>query len=206
MNQHKGFTLIEILIALTVFAILAAITSSTLYHAFSIRTRINEQAQRLSELQLAVSIMQQDTLQTIERSISGTDQHLFAHFIGQAKYLELTRDGNVNPQSIEQRSTLKRVALACEGDKLLRRSWESLDTVDRNKSEDKILLSHLTDCHFNYLNQNLQVLNEWRDQAVTQDQNKEPLPKAIQINVTLKTWGQMNLLFIIPGALYAAKA
>ena len=53
MTRVKGFTLIEILIALTVFAILATITSSTLYYAFNTRTRVNEQSERLSTLQLA---------------------------------------------------------------------------------------------------------------------------------------------------------
>ncbi|NYQ85965.1 GspJ family T2SS minor pseudopilin variant LspJ, partial [Escherichia coli] len=69
MIKNKGFTLIEILIALTVFAILATITSSTLYYAFNTRTRVNAQAERLNALQLAISIIQQDTSQTVERAI-----------------------------------------------------------------------------------------------------------------------------------------
>lgn len=203
MKHSNGFTLLEILIALTLFAILATITSSILYHAFTIRTRVTAQAEQLSALQLAISIIQQDTLQSVDRPVRGNDQRLFPSFIGQARYLELTRDGNLNPKSLEKRSTLKRIALLCEEGNLIRRTWETLDVVDRNKVENKVLLTDLTSCQFNYLNQTLQVLNEWRAQAVTQSQVKEPMPKAIQLNLTLKTWGQLNLLFIIPGALYA---
>ncbi|MBL7481003.1 type II secretion system minor pseudopilin GspJ [Legionella bononiensis] len=203
MKKYTGFTLIEILIALTVFAILATITSSTLYYAFNARTRVNEQAERLNSLQLAISIIQQDTTQTVERPIRGNEMRLFPGFVGQAQYLELTRDGVINPKSIEKRSSLKRIALVCQDGTLIRRTWSSLDPLDRNIYEDKELVNNLSDCYFNYLNQNLQVLSEWREQALAQNQRKEPLPKAIQINLKLNDWGKLNLLFIIPEALYA---
>lgn len=205
MTRSQGFTLIEILIALTLFAILATITSSILYHAFTIRTQVNAQAEQLSALQMAISIVQQDTLQTVDRPVRGNDQLLHAAFVGQAQYMEFTRDGHLNPKSIEKRSTLKRVALLCKEGKLLRRTWESLDVVNRSKFEDKVLLADLVQCQFNYLNQTLQVLSEWRAEVVTQNQNKEPSPKAVQLNLKLKTWGAVSLLFIIPGALYATQ-
>lgn len=203
MKKSRGFTLIEILIALTVFAILVTITTSSLYYAFDTRTRVTIQAEKLNTLQLAVSLIQQDISQTVERAIRGNEMHLFPIFVGQPQYLEFTRDGYINPQSAEKRSTLKRVALVCIDGTLIRRTWSTLDPTKRNVSEDKILLDGITKCHFNYLNQSSQLLTEWREQAVNQNQHKEPLPQAIQINLTLKEWGEMNLLFAIPEALYA---
>jgi general secretion pathway protein J len=200
----QGFTLLEVLIALTVFAILATITSSSLYYAFTTRTRVNEQSDRLGALQLAISIIEQDSIQTVERGIRGNEMRLFPPFIGRLQYIELTRDGNVNPKSMEKRSTLIRVAYLCEGNKLLRRTWASLDPKDRNTFEDKILIDNLKECHFNYLNKNLQLLPEWREQARIPNQHPETLPQAIQVNASLTDWGEMNLLFVIPGALYAA--
>lgn len=203
MKHFKGFTLIEILIALTVFAILATITSSSLFYAFTTRSRVNAQADRLNTLQLAVSLIQQDTLQTVERAIRGNEMHLFPVFVGQPQYLELTRDGYFNPKSVEKRSTLKRIALLCKDNTLVRRTWGSLDPLDRKIYKDKVLLDNISSCHFNYLNQNSQLLNEWREQAVNQNQEKESLPKAVQINLKISDWGEMNMLFIIPGGLYA---
>jgi len=202
MNK-KGFTLIEILIALTVFAILATLTSSSLYYAFTARTRVNAQADRLNNLQLAVSLIEQDTIQIVDRPIRSNEMRLFSMLVGMPDYVEFTRDGYINPNSIDKRSSLKRVALVCLDKKLVRRTWESLDSKDRNAYGDRILLDNLTDCHFNYLNHTLQLLTKWREQTAQPNQSMELFPKAIQVNVTLQEWGEMNLLFIIPGGLYA---
>ena len=64
---------------------------------------------------MPISLIQQDTRQTVERAIRGNEMRLFPAFLGQTNYLEFTRDGNVNPGSIEKRSTLKRVALCLPG-------------------------------------------------------------------------------------------
>lgn len=204
MKKSKGFTLIEILIALAVFAILATITTSIIYNAFTTRDRVNTQSESLSKLQFAISLIQQDTIQIVERSIRSNEMRLFSAFIGQVNYLEFTRDGVPNPNSIEKRSTLKRIAYVCEKGSLLRRTWSSLDMINRSNYEDKSLLEHLTDCHFGYLNQSLQVLPEWREQAVNLNQHLEIFPRAIQVNMTLPKQGQINLLFPLPESLYAS--
>lgn len=202
--NNKGFTLIEILVALSIFAILATITSSSLYYAFNTRVRVNKQADQLNQLELTFSILQQDTSQIIARAVRGNEMRLFPTIVGQAEYLEFTRDGIVNPNSMEKRSTLKRIAFVCTDGQLIRRTWATLDPLDRNVYKDHILLNKLSECQFAYLNKNLQSLTEWREQSVDQNQHPEPFPKAFQIKLAYKKLGTMNLLFIIPGALYAA--
>lgn len=203
MNNKKGFTLIELLIALSIFAIIATITSSTMYYAFTTRDRVAKHAQQLVTLQLAISLLERDTSQIVERPIRSTDMQEFAAFTGQPKYMELTRSGMANPQSLEKRSTLKRVAYVCKGAQLLRRSWGSLDAVNRDKYDDRVLINNLAKCQFNYLNQNLQVLPEWHGSAPSQNQKSETLPKAVQVILTLNNWGNGNFLFPLPKAIYA---
>jgi len=204
MNKATfGYTLLEIMVALAVFAILATITSSAMYHAFNTRARVSAQADRLNALQLAITLMERDTEQVVERAVLGNEMHLFPAFIGQAQYIEFTRGGLVNPKGAEQRSTLKRVAFVCQGDKLIRRSWVHLDTLKRNQYQDRIVLDNLEKCTFAYLTHNRQILTEWRENALQQNQKKAALPIAVQFNLTLHDWGNMSLLFVLPEGLYA---
>ncbi len=201
MKINRGYTLIEVMVALAVFAILAAITSQALYHAFDTRARVNQQASQLNELQLAMTLLMRDTQQMVERPVRGNEMHLFPPFVGQPQYVEFTRGGLVNPQGKERRSTLKRVAYLCEGLTLVRRTWENLDSLNRKQYQDKIVLDNLKECSFAYLSQARQLLPEWREYAIQQNQKKETLPIAIQLTLT-PHWGNMSLLFIIPEALY----
>ncbi|MBA2652117.1 MAG: GspJ family T2SS minor pseudopilin variant LspJ [Tatlockia sp.] len=202
-QKQQGYTLIEILIALAVFAILATITASSMYYAFETRARVTAQADRLNALQLALVLMERDIEQIVLRNARGKDMLIYPALDGQSKYVEFTRSGFANPNSDEKRSILKRVAYLCQNNSLLRRTWVALDAADRKAYQDKILLTELTHCEFSYLNSNVQNLSEIRASAVQPNQRAEPLPKAIQMNLTLNHWGNINYLFVIPGSLYA---
>ena len=202
MKTTQGYTLIEIMVALAVFAILSAMTASTMQHAFSTKEHVAAQANQLGTLQLAITLMSKDTEQVIDRPIMGNEMRSFPPFVGESHYLEMTRGGLLNPNGLEHRSTLKRIAYLCQNKNLIRRSWDSLDTPERDQYHDIVILDQLNACHFSYIAANKQTLNEWHNYAVQQNQKKENLPSAIQLNVSLKKWGQMSLVFPLTEAIY----
>jgi len=198
--MSRGFTLIEIMIALVLFAILASITTSAMYHAFDTRERISKQANQLNAIQLAVSLIKQDTEQAISRQSLGNEQHEFAPFVGQTHYVEFTRDGLINPDGLEQRSTLMRVAYLCKNRQFIRRHWERVDTPARDQHQDRVLLDNLDDCAFAYLTHTKKIQTTWGE--YDSNQNTATWPIALQVTFTWPAFGNMNALFIIPGALY----
>lgn len=198
----RGFTLLEILVALVVFAILATITSSTMYYAFNTRTRVTDQAERLVMLELAITLLQRDIEQTVPRSVLGNEMRLFPIFVGQPTYVEFTRGGLINPGNKEQRSTLKRVAWLCKNNNLIRRTFNSLDSVSRDHYSDTVVLDSLLLCKFAYLDTSSQVLDEWRGGETGTASSPDTLPKAIRISLTLNHWGDSSFLFLLPRALY----
>lgn len=201
-RKTKAYTLIEILIALAVFALLAVITSSVMYYAFNTRSRVNLQADRLNQLQASLTLMSRDMRQVTNRFVHGNDIKRIAPFVGKNVYVEFTRGGYTNPQAIERRSTLKRIGYLCEKNRLIRRSWPMLDSPIRSQYRDKTMLDNLSECSFKYVARNKQTLPTWQAFARQQNQNAENLPTAIRLDIKLKAWGEMNLLFILPGALY----
>lgn len=203
MKINRGFTLLEVLVALAVFAILATLTSTAMYQAFNTRARVTLQADRLTQLQLAMALITRDTQQMVTRSVLGNDLHLFSPFTGHANYIEFTRGGDNSSIGNGVYGRLKRVAYLCKKNQLVRRTWEVLDGPNRAQNQDKILITDLDKCKFAFLTHNQHVLTEWHEYALQTDQRQETLPPALQFNLNLHDWGNMSLLFIIPGALYA---
>lgn len=203
MNQRAGFTLLEILVALSVFAILATLTSSVMYHAFNTRALVTQQADRLSAVQLAMARIQRDTQQITTRTVRGNQLHVIPAFIGRTDYSEFTRSGEANPNDNTPLSTFRRIAYVCHDNQLIRRSWDAADTPNRQRFQDTVLLDKLNQCKLAYLAHDQRVLSTWHTNAIRPNQRREPLPNAIQLTLNLTDWGNMSLLFIIPEALYA---
>lgn len=201
-KEQLGFTLIEVLVALAVFAILATLTSSSMYYAFNTTERLRNVSKRVVSMQLAISMVERDTQQVAFRAVRGNDMRLFSAFIGQPQYIEFSRGGFTNPKAQEKRSTLQRVALICRENKLIRKRWASLDTNDRNNFTEKVLLKNLKKCQFQFLNHNLQILTDWQESPLTDTQQSEPFPKAIQLTIQEDTLGEGIFLFPLPGGLY----
>ncbi len=97
IKVKQGYTLLEVLVALAVFAILSTITASAMYNAFTTRSHVNLQTDQLNSLQIAITLITRDTEQLVERSVLDHDMHSVAPFIGEPSYLEFTRGGDVNP-------------------------------------------------------------------------------------------------------------
>ena len=207
MITRKGFTLLEILIALLIFVILSIVTTTTLYMVFSSRDKVNVQADRLKQLQMALSIIERDIEQFDNRQVHVNQWQFKPSLIGRGDYLEFTRGGIFTPLTNKPHSSLQRIALLYKNHQLIRRTWPRLDTPNDENYSDKVLLDDINSFQFGYLDKNLTVLSEINNAAlnVTQQQQKAtPLPKAIQINLSFKTWGKMSLLFILPEGNYGA--
>ncbi len=201
--NNRGFTLIEIIIALAIFAIIATITSSLLVQSVHLQERVSAHSERLSQIDLAIALLQQDIVQLIPRAVRGNEMHLFPPIIGQAKYFEFTRGGATNPMGIEKKSSLIRVAYVCEQHQLIRRIWQQLDTPDRSHYHDAILLKNLKNCSIEYLGLHNNLVSSWY-QEPPQPHRPKPvfLPKAIKITIAFDQNQPIALSFAMPGALY----
>ena len=202
-HNHKfinGFTLLEILIALMIFAIIAAMTSSAIYYAFNIRERINIQSELLGNIQMVLTLLEKDIKQVISRSVSNNNIN-YPAFIGRIDYIEFTRDG-LFISSNNKNTHLQRIAFKCNHNKLIRRSWTTLDTPKRDSFIDQIMLENVKKCQFSFLDTKLQIIKFWPKKTTTKIQSTEVLPKAIKFDLSLPKFGDASLLFILPAALY----
>jgi general secretion pathway protein J len=192
-NKHKGYTLIEVIIALAIFAILGTISVGLLGRSFDTSARLKAKIDPLAELQLAVARMDRDIAQIVERGSSS--------FVGQTNYAEFVRGGLVIPDESEVKSTLKRVALLCGGDaELIRKTWTRVAPLNPDDFQEQALMHHIESCEFSYLDKDSTWVSEWPMAPTEASTDKPPpLPRAIKLNLTLKNFGSIPLLFVIPG-------
>jgi len=212
----KGFTLVELLLAMSISAIVAVIAYAGIDTAIDASGAVQTQVQRLSDVQRTLDILAEDLLQVRTRAVSnGFDSQEAALRSGayQGVLLELTRGGLANPLSLP-RSELQRVRYVFEDGKLWRQSWPVLDRVDESEvPQSALLLEQVTEFSFAFLpataggnappdHYSLESNagyweNEWNSVQISEDE-VAPLPVAIKVSFTVSDFGGVERLFELP--------
>ncbi|MEM9742703.1 MAG: type II secretion system minor pseudopilin GspJ [Pseudomonadota bacterium] len=129
----RGFTLIEMIVALGVFAILGAMTAQIVGRVVDQFGVLTERGRALTTLNRAMQVMQRDLLQINARTIRDPLGDVRPAVVIQADgTIEFTRAGWANPLN-RKRSTLQRVVYRLEGDILYRAYFLGLDLTPESE-------------------------------------------------------------------------
>ncbi|MDX1454029.1 MAG: type II secretion system minor pseudopilin GspJ [Gammaproteobacteria bacterium] len=162
-NDNRGFTLLEMLVATAVFALLAAMAYGGL-NAMIRQKEITEASQQeLADFRRAITLLERDLAQVqarpIRDAVSGQPVPALTGGVAGFWAIELTRGGWRNPAGL-QRSTLQRVAWSLEGGELVRLSWPVLDQAQDATPLRVVVLEDVEALDFRYLDAG----NEWQEQ------------------------------------------
>jgi general secretion pathway protein J len=193
-RSEGGFTLLEILLALFIFAIISLILTATLHNILNNQSRLQQRSQSFAEVQITLMLFSRDFEQIVNRPIlnfSGTPE---TALVGYAQQITFTHAGFDNPGNVEHRSTLQRARYRLESGKLIREVWPVLDQSPHTQPTKRILMKDITDLRFSYLTEQGRLEKIWPGN----DKEKNKLPRAIQVYLMTKQWGKISQLFIIP--------
>lgn len=198
-NTHHGFTLIEMLVAITIFAVVAAISYSSLSNALLVRERTEEFHHNLTELQLAIQIMDKDFRQIINRPIRdpfGGTETLAALRIGSNdSIVDFTHSGWPNPLHLP-RSELRRVAYLIEDQQLVRQHWQYIDRESSSTAISTTLIEGVENLTVTVIDQNDEVQQFWPiDNSGNEDQTSKALPKGIEVTIEHQEWGEIRRVY-----------
>jgi general secretion pathway protein J len=183
MQNKRGFTLIEILVALLIFTILSAILVSALHQVINIQASVEANAERLRKLQFALLTMSRDIEQTVNRPVLMSSGKKQAVFMGSPQQFTLTHTG----------SSLVRVTYTWSNHSLWRMKWDKLDQMPDASSAKKLLMANVENASFQYLDRDGRFRNDWP--AVSQAD--KALPRAVRVMLTLSNWGTLSQIYVI---------
>lgn len=194
-----GFTLLELLVALAIFGLLAAMSYSGLQAVLKQQAHTEQAADRLGELQKLYLIMQRDIEQIVPRTVRDEFGDAQQPLVG-GDALQLTRGGWRNPAG-RQRSTLQRVGYAYDDEQLVRYSWSVLDRAQDSEPLEQPLIDDVERMGLRYLDGNDEWQEQWPDAvaAINADPADIPaLPKAVEVTIEHKIFGTLVWLFQLP--------
>ncbi len=195
MKRSRGLTLIELLVAVFVFALLATITYEALGRMLGNSEILTSRMERVQDVQLAMRYLESDILQTAPRPIRGDVEEVYQGAL-QANLstqfaLELTRSGWTNLAGLP-RSTQQRLAYQLVDGELARFHWLVLDRTFSNEPVQTVLLDDVESLLFRFLLPSGEWTEQWPPLSSATGTNPRNRPRAVEIRLTLVDEGLLT--------------
>lgn len=197
LARHLAFTLIEVLVAVAIFGILATLAYGTLGRTLTSADMLTGRMERLASIQRTVRYLVDDFMQLAPRPVRDelgdnlvpTLRTDFANNYA----LELTRGGWSNPAGLP-RGTLQRVAYRLEDGELVRYYWPVLDRTLSNEPVAHALLDGVDNMEFRFMQENGEWAEEWPPANRAGPLGLRMRPRAVEIVVSLGDEGIITRL------------
>ncbi|MFZ5722943.1 MAG: type II secretion system minor pseudopilin GspJ [Pseudomonadota bacterium] len=203
---QRGFTLLEILAAVAILALIGTAASMIFVQALDNRERVGERAEALAGLQRAFLFMQRDFEQTVPRGARdelGDAQS--SPMTTREGAVELTRTGWINPLQTRQRSTLQRVRYRLEDGRLWREYWDHPDRLAGSEPVSSVLLDDVLSFRVEFLFRPEEGGKEtgeytWHDSwPLDDDLERAPAyrraPLAVSVEIETRRFGTLKRFF-----------
>jgi general secretion pathway protein J len=190
--------LLELLVALSIFAVLALMAYGGLDSVLTTRRAVEQRMARIAGLQKAYMRLRADFQQARNRPVRdpyGESTPVPAFFLSaNPAHLEFTRGGWRNP-TFQPRSNMERVGYVLSDGKLVRTSWRVLDRVQASQSVDTVVLDRVDDLSWRFLDSTFAWQAEWPPLSQSGQANPSLMPQAVELTLQTKDWSQLRFVF-----------
>jgi len=196
--KQRGFTLLEVMVALGILAFVIIATHQILDSTTKAKDASDEKIAELNGLQTTFRLMDQDFSQMTKRAVrneSGDvqEQYLLAgRYVLESQYdgIAFVRDGWVNPINLLPRSELQAVGYRVLDDNLERVYRVYVDQLDNMEPRVQRILENVEELKFEFLDDK----NAWQEQWEI-----KALPKAVAVTLQQIEAEPIRRVFLVPG-------
>jgi general secretion pathway protein J len=214
-ERGRGFTLIEAMVAMAIFAFIGVAAYSLLSSTGRLKESGEVRFRALSGLQLGMRQIDEDFSQFAARPVNGPGAKAAPALDASPEdaVVALTRAGWRNPLGV-QRSGLQRVWWALDEDgRLLRRYRKDLDDLDPDETVERVFVEAVESFELRYMDEKGQWIEEWPPEsgpgtaasaasaapvspAATDIGKEVPVPVAVEVRIKQSQIGEV--LRVIP--------
>lgn len=200
-GRPAGFTLLELLVAIAIFALMYVLAQQFFSHLLEARSKLDARAATLEERQRTLLTLTHDLEQLVMRPVRDRLGMPEPALMGVPEGIEFTRLGWSNPFGLQPRSNMQRVRYALHDGQLVRRYWPALDANVGTRPVDDVLLNQVDTVQFRFLVNDGQT-GEWQWVDRWPDAGTEalplllqPFPKSVELTVTLENGETLHRFF-----------
>lgn len=196
--QKSGFTLIELIVAIAIFSLVAVATNQVLQSVSASSELSDSELSSLQSLQRAMLVIERDFQQIVDRipRKQGQENSLMIDggefdFESDADGISFVRNGWHNPQLILARSSLQSVTYRVQENQLQRLHTNYVDSVIGTEPKMRVLLEDIEDLKIEMLREvsTTEAFN-WSETIESTE-----LPKAVQITIISSKYGEFRRIF-----------
>jgi len=196
--NDKGFTLLEVLIAIAIFSLISLSSFSIFDTVLSGDEIAKQRSERHNELQRAFLIIERDITQIARRSVRLNGEAPLESFlqtsgdsfVSDEQALAFVRHGWTNPGLLLPRSDMQTVAYRIVDETLERLHFNFVDVVVGEEPKVRLLMSDVSELAFEYYDG-----KKWQ-----KIWSENFLPLAIAIEVNTKDYGIIRRQFLVAGS------
>ena len=195
-NHSAGFTLLELIVVIGIFAVLSVMAYGGLNTVLKTRQGVEQSLDRLADLQRAYWRLREDFQQLAPRPVRdefGEARPALWSETGES--VIFTRGGWRNPLG-SARSTRQRVLYELREEKLIRKQWTHLDQAPNTEPQELVVMDGVREMQLRFLGS----ADDWQEfwpegsNAGSADPNAPP-PRAVEVTLDTRAWGELRLLF-----------
>ncbi len=195
-RDNLGFTLVEVLIALFIFAIISVGATSALTASLRGKTQMNTHLQQVSKLENMRALLRSDmaSIALVQRREPYGNPEPYILKSSGDMLLDFTRTGRSNPGGLSKRGELQHVAYVFEQGQLIRRSFSQINPAPQSGHIDRVLMEGLARAELQFFS-HTNGYGLYLEQISLQPEQPTNLLRAVKLELELDTGETLTQYF-----------